>query len=225
MSLIEKHIEKVGMRYPIANVKAEVDRMYGVKGFPHSALVDASGRVIWKGHPAALPKDQIKSALEAATFVPQPEGSQYKSLNKAIAKRQFGKAWETAVKALEKGDDDGFQSVKDALESLQQRMSERAAAAEAAGDYAAAWSVYSELDDLFQWLDSAKVAKERVKALESLDAAKDEIAGWERLLKAEEQAAEGDFEKAAKTYAAIAKKWPGTKAARESQEFLLRHPL
>jgi hypothetical protein len=222
MGMIEKHIEKTGMEYPIARIKPKFDDMYGVKGFPHSALIDANGRIIWKGHPAKLPMDKLRDALDETAHIARLEGKRYGSINKLIEKRQFGKALAAAEKGLTKGDDEGFASVKESVEALVERMSERAKAAREA-DYAEAWSVYGEMVDLFAGLPAADEAKAQLKKLESDPQAKKEITAFRMLLKADKVVTTGDFAKAARKYKSIAKKYANTSSGRDAQEFLNRH--
>lgn len=226
-SLIEGHIEKMGIAFPIAKLKGETtDRIYGVKSFPSAVLVDAAGRVIWKDHPARLTSTTIEEALEQASFVAPTGNEDYEALDELLAAREFGKARAAIAKGLAKaGDDEVLKGASAAIDGLLERMRARAQAALDAGDYGTALATHLEIETLFQGDATAKEAKAAAKAIEKDPAAKEELKAWEKLVKADEKQIEGDFEKAGKLYASLAKKYPDTKAAVRAQAFLSRHPL
>ena len=224
--LLEKHIEKMNIEYPIAKTKGEdADRIYGVKGFPSSYLVGPDGRVIWEGHPGSLSESDIESALESTAFVaPIPDGD--KKLNKLIAAQDFG----AALKAIDKGlaangDDAGLKAARDAVQGLLERKLEAANKAAQEGDFGNAMAIYEELQVLFKGDQAAKDAKTSAKELSKNPDAKEELAAWKKMAKGDKACFEGDFEKAGKIYAGVAKKHEGTKSAQRAQEFLTRHRM
>jgi tetratricopeptide (TPR) repeat protein len=223
--LLENHIEKKGIAYPIAKTKGEdIDRMYGVKGFPSGALVDAQGRVVWTGHPGSVPHATLEELLAQTAFVPPVEGDDYKKINKLIADQDLGKAMAAIKKELERSPEDSALAKTQAdIESLITRKLEYAKQANEAHDYARAVEVYEEAQSLFKGLDAADQAKELQKAIEKDPAAKDELSAWSKMIKGDEAQAAGDFEKAAKIYKGIVKKYPETRCAERAQAFLGRH--
>jgi hypothetical protein len=225
--LLERHIEKMGIAYPIAKVKGEsADRIYGVKGFPSAALVDASGRVIWSGHPSSVPRGEIEKALEGTAFLPRLEGKAYKKVDKLIVSREYGKAHAEVLKGLQKDSaDETLQGAQVSIEALLEKMQGAANAAVEGQDFGVALDTYSQIEKLFKGHEAAKLAKADAKAVEKNPAAKDEIAAWKKMVKADETQFEGDFEKAGKLYAAIAKKYPETKSGERAQAFLSRHHM
>jgi hypothetical protein len=226
MGLIERHIEKTKMRFPVARTKARVDMLYGVEGFPHAALIDASGHLVWSGHPGGLEESLVKRLLEDAAFVAPVEGKAYKGLNKRIRKREYGKALAEAVKGLKKAPEDaGFAKARASLEGLLEHKRKAAAAAVDAGDHGLAWGLLVEVEELFDGTDEAKAAKARAKELEKLPEAKDAIEAYKKIRKADEVALTGDYEKAARTYKTVASKFPDTASGRRARAFMNRHPL
>lgn len=224
MGLIEKHIERTNMRFPVARIKGTVDTLYGVKGYPSSALIDAEGRVVWKGHPASLPEDTLRELLKDTAFVSEVPGKPYKAMNKRIAKGDYGKAHAEAVKGLAKhAEDAGFTKAKEALESLLARKLEQSDAAAESGRYGRAWALRSEVADLFDGLPQAKEAGVAAKELAKMADAKDEIDAWKKIQKADAIQATGEFEKAAKSYRSIVKKYPTTESGKRAAGFLQRH--
>ena len=60
---VKKHVENKKWtdveHYHIRNGKCTADKEYGISGVPHVALVDANGKIVFKGHPANR-KDLVK---------------------------------------------------------------------------------------------------------------------------------------------------------------------
>jgi len=60
---VKKHVEAKKWtsveHYHIRNGKCTADKEYGISGVPHVALVDANGKIVFKGHPANR-KDLVK---------------------------------------------------------------------------------------------------------------------------------------------------------------------
>lgn len=225
--LLESHIEKKGIAYPIAKLKGETAKtIYGVKGFPSSYLVDPTGRVIWQGHPGNLDTAELEKALESAAFVAPVEGDDYKKLNKSIGAQDFGDALDDIGKGLAKnGDDEGLLAAKASIEGLLKRKLEAAEQAIEGGDFGLAMATYGELETLFKGHDAAKDAKASAKELSKNPDAKTELEAWKKMAKGDEACFLGDFEKAGKIYAGIAKKYEGTKCAERAAEFLKRHRM
>lgn len=224
--MIERHIEKMNIQYPIASVKGDfADRIYGVKGFPSGALVNAAGEVVWMGHPASVPHDLIEKELEHTAFLPGIEGKEYKKFDKLIGDKQYGKAHAAIVKQLAKGADATLEEAKANLESLLERKNAMASEASESGDFARAHALYEEIAELYKGHDAEDPAKEAAKAIEKLPAAEDELDAADKMSKGDDAAREGDFEKAAKVYEGVVKKFPETKAAERAQAFLKRHPM
>jgi hypothetical protein len=225
--LLESHIEKKGIEYPIAKVKGESAKtIYGVRGFPSAALVDGSGRVIWTGHPGSLKNSDIEAALESVSFLAPLDGKQHKKLNKLISDRDFGKALVAAQKDLAKNpSDEDLKGLVTSIEEMLTGFQTSAASAVDSGDFASAMSFYSDIENSFDGLDAAKDAKNNAKLLSKNPAAKDELAAWSKMAKGDKAQFEGDFEKASKAYSSVAKKYPDTKSGKLAAAFLSRHPL
>jgi hypothetical protein len=224
MGLIDGHLEKAGMRYPVANVESAIGRMYGAKSFPSAWLVDATGRVVWKGNPYELYQEQVEELLVHAAFVPVLEGKEYKSLNKLVANRDFGKAHAMAVKAIARGKEEpGYARLRDSIEELVRREMEKASGAIENQDHGQAWSIYGEVAECFAGMPVGDDAKAKRGQLEKQPDAKSEIKAYKKLIKADATQAGGDFEKAAKAYRSIAKRYPDTESGRQARDYLERH--
>jgi thiol-disulfide isomerase/thioredoxin len=57
--------KQVSMRYPVAQDEGgKYSKMFGIRGIPAMALLDANGMVIWQGHPAAFrPEEHLPRIL------------------------------------------------------------------------------------------------------------------------------------------------------------------
>src|SRR5262245_44923612 len=66
-----KWIAAKKVKYAYAYDKGgKLKRFFGVQGIPHAVLVDATGTVVWDGHPASLDPATIEKALGGA--LPKP---------------------------------------------------------------------------------------------------------------------------------------------------------
>ena len=57
--------KQVPMNYPVAQDQAgKYSKMFGIRGIPAMALLDAKGVVVWQGHPAAFrPEEHLPAIL------------------------------------------------------------------------------------------------------------------------------------------------------------------
>ena len=99
-SITEKWVASKKASYPYAFDKGgKLARRFGVTGLPTAVLIDATGTVVWRGHPGRLGAEQIRPALDGALKTPlfnwpkEAEGAK-----KALVKGQVAKALELAKK-------------------------------------------------------------------------------------------------------------------------------
>jgi hypothetical protein len=132
----EKWVADKGARYPYAYEKgSDLQRAVGLRGYPHAALIDPSGTIVWTGHPARLDRATIETALAGALSKPLfdwPDSLSSASTN--FARGAYGKALIAARKVAEKGDE-GVAEVVASLESFTAFQVDRAAAWVAEGNY------------------------------------------------------------------------------------------
>jgi hypothetical protein len=212
---VKQYIADKGVKFPIAIVAGNAtDGAYGVKGFPHSALVGADGRVLWLGHPASLPQTEVEKALEKATFVPDVP-AKFGSIRSDIRKRNFGKAHAAIAKELEKGDkleEKDRAALERSKEGIEKLAAAKLAGAETlaqAGDYYDAVEMLEAAAKMLKGLDAADEATAKVKAWRADKAVRAQIDAGEDLAKAEALEKAGDpasKAKAYKLYQDIAKK-------------------
>ncbi|MCP3915495.1 MAG: redoxin domain-containing protein [bacterium] len=103
----EPWVEKHSMRYAYAYDKglAGMSKL-GMSGFPSAALIDASGTIVWQGHPSSLTDAIVEQHIVGALPTPAFEWPKAaKGVRKAFLKDQLGKALEAAAKMGDEGED------------------------------------------------------------------------------------------------------------------------
>jgi hypothetical protein len=102
----EKWIAEKGVKYAYGYDKSgKLSNYFGVSGIPHAVLFDASGKVVWDGHPASLTGAEIDKALVGAlTKLPWEWEAPLQPAAQLLAKRQFAKAIAEAQKVGASGD-------------------------------------------------------------------------------------------------------------------------
>lgn len=104
-SLTEPWIAKHGAVYAYAYDKGgKLKRWFGVGGIPHAVLIDATGTVVWSGHPGQLDESTIEEHLGGTLSKPVfewPNAS--KGVAKSLVKGDFAGAL-AAAKALSEAD-------------------------------------------------------------------------------------------------------------------------
>jgi TolA-binding protein len=93
------------------------------------------------------------------------------------------------------------------------------------GQYGKARRLYEELLDAWKDVPGADAAKAALAELKKDKEAKDELSASEKLDDAVELFRKGELEKAAKSFAVIAKKYPDTPSGRRAEELAELHPL
>lgn len=225
-SLVTKHIAKKKMKFPVAIVGgSDFDKMYGVRGFPSSFLVGPDGTVEWAGHPGNFPESVLEKMLEELELPPELNGD-YEEIQESFAERRYGKAWKAIERDLSKDPDDD--QLKGASEFLTKTVADKLAAAEAAigeAEYGKARRLYEELLDAWKDVPGADAAKPALAELKKNKDAKDELSASEKLDDAVALFRKGKLEKAAKSFAVIAKKYPDTPSGLRAEELAELHPL
>ncbi len=96
----EKWIAEKGAKYAYGYDKSgKLSTYFGVSGIPHAVLFDATGKVIWDGHPAERSAETIEKALVGALpKLPWEWDAALQPAAQLLAKRQFGKALAEAKK-------------------------------------------------------------------------------------------------------------------------------
>ena len=105
-SLTEPWIAKHKASYAYAYDKGgKLKRYFGVSGIPHAILVDATGTVAWRGHPASLKESTIEEHLAGTLAKPLYEWTpSAKGVAKRLLKGEYSGALADA-RALSEADE------------------------------------------------------------------------------------------------------------------------
>jgi hypothetical protein len=206
-SLVERHAEKVGMKFPIALISgSDVDRAYRLRGFPTSYLVDARGRIAWSGHPGMLQETTIERLLARSTHVAPLREKDYSRIDKLLAEGELGKADRELAKELEDApQDERLLAARARIAAVATALLEDAAAAAGEGEYGFAVELYTQAEDQLDGLEAAETAGTRRKAVEDDPAARDELKAYALLAEGRRSLTAGDGKRARSKLASAAK--------------------
>jgi hypothetical protein len=190
----------------------------GVRGYPTAVLVDASGTVVWKGHPSQLDEELVGRHVEGA--FQQPVWAWPKScarVRKALEKREYGKA----LAELSKLEGEDAAKIRAGIESIVARRMQTLEKARSEGDYLGASEMAEELQAQLKGLPA-----EEARAAEIRAALRDDE-NAKRVIKLQQKLRElmetrlntaDDIRDLIVDLQALADKASGTHAAKEAQE-------
>lgn len=140
----EPWVAKKGAKYAYAYDKGgALARYFGVKGIPAAVLIDATGTVVWSGHPSSLEESVIEKSTSGALSKPLWEWTgAAKGVKTALMKRDYKAALDGAAK-LGAGDDGP--AILAALQAMVKNRVEGMKAAYAEGNFYGAESEASAL--------------------------------------------------------------------------------
>jgi thioredoxin-like negative regulator of GroEL len=213
LAKVQDYVTTNGITYPIALGKYDA---YGVQGIPHACLIDPKGKVVWDGHPAALPKGTLEGALKGAR-VPGGLGAGLSSVEKLMRADQYGKAHAEAKRLLAGTSlkPESRTQAEELCADLERSCTEAVDAglkAVEAQDWATA---ASQLDTAAKYagLPRSEEAIAKLAELRTNPAAQKEIQANDKLVQAQALEEGLEFDKAHKAYAAVVSGFAGTKAA------------
>ncbi len=224
--LVARTIESQGIQFPICRVQGSAtDSAYGVSGFPSSVLIDASGEIVWKGHPARLDDELIPPLLEDVRMVPELP-RKYQSINVLVKKEQLGKAHRAIVKALERNpDEESLLKARETLESMATGDLQRGSEAEEAKDWGYAVEVYTKVAKLFDGMEEADVAESKQKAISKNPDARAELSAYKKFLAARKAIKKGDTKGGCKKLKALLKRLESGPTKERAEALLKRYPI
>jgi thioredoxin-like negative regulator of GroEL len=217
----EKWVRNKGAQYAYAYDKGgKLARHFGVNGIPHAVLVNASGTVVWKGHPGALEATALEEALVGALPKPLFDWSAgARGVKSAFVKRSYKSALEQAQKLAE--GDGGPEIVKAIQATIEARVSGMKSAYDK-GDFLGARNEGTSLSQDLAGLPELESATKVLADLAANKEAANVIKGQEKVAKIrggglskrkEVQAALESLQK-------IAKEYSGTYAEKEANELI-----
>jgi len=138
----------------------KLSRFFGVEGIPHAVLIDASGKVAWRGHPGELDDALLQKHLAGTLPKPMWEWpASAKPVRAALLKLQFAAALAAAEKVP--AADGGAELASGIKALIAGRVAAMKSACEAGNFLEAqdlATSLSKSLQDLPEQADAAKVA-------------------------------------------------------------------
>jgi hypothetical protein len=215
---VEKHKMKFAYGY---DKNGALKRELKLTGYPTAWLVDASGTIVWQGHPGSLNPGIIEKHLAGALSVPMWEWPDaFSGVAKALKKRQYAKALEEAEEVAQ-SETDGAK-IRDAIRSMIAGRIAATRKAYEAGDYLTAselaQSAKKELKGLPEGDEAAEIASKISKDREAATIAKAQK--MVRRIIDEQVRSKKDAEKQIAQLEQIARKYPETAAAREADEHI-----
>jgi hypothetical protein len=220
-SVTEPWVAKHEASYPYAYDKGgKLQRFFGVRGIPHAILVDPTGKVAWRGHPARLDGKTVEAALDGALTKPlYTWPSAAKPVVKAILKGDWTDALEEAGKLS--ADDGGPALVEEVRGMIESRL-EAAEAALEAGNFLGAQEQGETLVKGLKGLPEAERAQRVVDAVDAHPDSKAVIKAQEKIrkIRGKGPSKRKEIERAIDEMKEIVSDFPGTYVAEEASAYM-----
>ena len=210
-------------------VRADIGSIYETRGIPHSWVLDADGKCIYKGHPSGVTAEKVTEWVAdlAPTKVDKELHKDLRAAVKAFDKGEIGKAQAEAKEAAAATDD---QTVKADAEYLQKLVDKhvklyesKMAKAKETGDLATLGKTLEEGSEAFKGSELGDKWKGELKELEKSDEYKDTVDAQEELEKIKGKLEDMRPSSARKKLEKIAEKYPNTPAGKEAAELAKRY--
>jgi thiol-disulfide isomerase/thioredoxin len=229
---VEPWIAEKGVKFAWALIDTPTGELFKkdwpTAGYPHSFLIDATGRIAWQGHPQMIPPGTIEPLLKGTTqapLLPKSLEAQQKLLDDG--------QWAAAKKSLEafaaegKGDKADVGWAKGTAEWIQQRYELWFPDAEALVKQGLWWDAWKMLDEFprrFEGMDGADKAKARAEEIRKTPEAEKDLRQGDDVAKARELVAKKNWNPAKLILTRILKEAKGTRHADRAQELVEQVP-
>ena len=221
----EAWVKELGVEYPYAYFKDQaLSKATEHTAYPHSALIDPKGVIVWTGHPSELSKGLIEQHIKGASKVISYGWSEaFHPVAKSVAKREFAKALGEVDKAAAKAVEEATKVKAAVLAMLDGELAGMNKALEA-GDFYAANVVALSLDGKLKGLPQEAAVTAALTRLGSDKDVKEILDGQTKLQKI----AQGELRKDKQIQEAIqraqqlAEKYDGTIVERQAREFVTK---
>lgn len=221
----EKWVQEKGAKYAYGYDKGgSFQNKCGVSGIPHALLVDPTGKLVWRGHPASLTEDIIKTAIAGALKRPLFElPKEYAKVKIAVAKGDLaGAVREAKAIAAAANAPKDASAVVDAVQGMVTSAMTNAEAMLSRGDLLGAQREFSRLAKAAAGLPEGKEAQQGIEKIKKNPDSAKGIKAQLELEKALQLPARRPSESAERHDAieAIVKRYAGTFAAAEAEKIL-----
>jgi len=211
-------VEKHGMEYAYAYDKpGALFRGVGATGYPSAILVDASGNIVYLGHPASVTESMIEAALDGALAKPLYEWP--KELNgvaKAVRKGDLGAALADLAKL-----GDAHADVTAAVRGMVKGRVSQVEKARDAGDWLRVETLGKDLVKGLGKLEEAATVQAILDTLDKDKAAKEILKAQQKVAKLfEGELKKNQFDKVQKDLEKVRDEFKGTAAERDAREGL-----
>jgi hypothetical protein len=234
--VVEPYVEERGLSLRVG-IASRTNGLYGVRGIPHSVLIDPRGQVVWRGHPGSLSDGKVKDALKGArkggkndflsfsADLGEEHASALASSPALSALQEQARAGELGkvLAALEAFDVGGNAALEAARAALAERakahaalLSQQAESAVKRLDVSVGVQVYETLSKTLAGRDEGAAAAKRLEEIrgdERLEKELEAAQAFERALKSAERLATSKKRKKLEDFA---EKYTGTRAGRRA---------
>lgn len=222
-----------GMQFPYAFKAGELVKNFDISSYPNVFIIDTTGNLAWRGHPA----DDLKERIKTQRTRTPPIGGESKTLSNKlkraeslVAKQDVGRAY-TLVKSVKDVVESGSalseqaKAMMDTLEEAAKKVLEDIRQEIRSGKYEDACRRLAELSVRFSGLEVGRLADEEVAKLRAdvktkniMKKAIDNARGELRNDEAEELAASSQYLEAVDIYRDVTEKYADTDAAGVAQK-------
>lgn len=194
---VDKALGSWGMDYPVAIVDGkDIDRSYGVRGFPSSVLIDSAGKVVWSGHPATFKERVLVDLLPKGSVAPVLP-ARYEQITFLVRSENFGKAWAAITASLKRSPADrDLIAMKGHIEGLAKERFAAVVEAEEEGDYTRVLELLGNLQQSFLNTPMGARALKMSKELRDLPRVQNELYAAKLVAKALNSIDNGNLDKA-----------------------------
>jgi len=225
-TVAEPFVRQQSIEYPIGlDAARKASTTYGVRGIPHSFLIDAKGVIVWAGHPARLKDEQIEAALVGARPFAGKLQDQLAPVQMLLDQRRKGRALLLLEKLLQNGklEKEAQLQATSAVARLQREadaLLARGSAQPATAPVAAAMA-WQQVADQFEGHDTRQRAVTLLDGLGKTPEGSCALDLAKQLLRAGDAARRNEFDEAQKGYEAVVAAGNAEAAALAERELTL----
>ncbi|MBZ0136558.1 MAG: hypothetical protein K8I27_09315 [Planctomycetes bacterium] len=211
-------------------VRADISGTYETRGIPHSWVLDAEGKCIYKGHPSGVTAEKVAEwvANLAPTTVDKELHKDLKGAVKSFEKGEMGKSQAEISKAVEGTEDEAVKADAEYLQGLIKKHIDlyeaKMAKAEESGDLVTLGKTLTEASAAFKGSELGDKWAGELKELEKSDEYKDTVKAQDELDKIKDKLEDMRPSSARSKLEKIAEKYPNTPAGKEAAELAKRYP-
>lgn len=223
---VQPFVEKMGLPF-IVGAASTSKAAYGIRGIPHTFLVDADGTITWSGHPMELTAATVKKLVHGArlpknrllAFRGDVDGTKTQTKYEKLARNgelaaAIEQAEATLVDAKASAEEKGAaEATKKSVSAYVDDIRKRAEGLIESRDVAEGRALYEALAKEFERTDVGASAKKRLDEIAKDASLSREIEAMKELNEVKKQIDDIGIDKAKKRLEALVSKYVGTKAS------------